>query len=71
MERDGLDNRHTRLVIISTHTLTWSVTYALRKDFLRSGISTHTLTWSVTSLLSAADLMVCISTHTLTWSVTS
>ena len=37
-------------MIISTHTLTWSVT----KDFLRYAIgkiiSTHTLTWSVTKM---------------------
>ena len=33
---------------ISTHTLTWSVTYYPRSISIRWGISTHTLTWSVT-----------------------
>ena len=35
-------------VDISTHTLTWSVTYCSGVIFPLSAISTHTLTWSVT-----------------------
>ena len=35
-------------IIISTHTLTWSVTHKLLKDAPDTKISTHTLTWSVT-----------------------
>ena len=34
---------------ISTHTLTWSVTFPSMKSTNRMPISTHTLTWSVTS----------------------
>ena len=34
--------------LISTHTLTWSVTYPFRAYFTGDTISTHTLTWSVT-----------------------
>ena len=57
-------------ISISTHTLTWSVTY--HRD-IRSAvlfISTHTLTWSVTVLKVVVDTLQGISTHTLTWSVT-
>ena len=36
------------LAIISTHTLTWSVTFAPKSFQSTSLISTHTLTWSVT-----------------------
>ena len=36
------------LVIISTHTLTWSVTKVREALRLQTDISTHTLTWSVT-----------------------
>ena len=35
-------------VVISTHTLTWSVTNGLTRAWLMNIISTHTLTWSVT-----------------------
>ena len=35
-------------VLISTHTLTWSVTTPLKVSFISIPISTHTLTWSVT-----------------------
>ena len=34
---------------ISTHTLTWSVTYILINRQTHTQISTHTLTWSVTN----------------------
>ena len=34
--------------IISTHTLTWSVTFLTEKNGKQKRISTHTLTWSVT-----------------------
>ena len=33
---------------ISTHTLTWSVTYLINEHSFEEIISTHTLTWSVT-----------------------
>ena len=33
---------------ISTHTLTWSVTFLSSSTLSRKRISTHTLTWSVT-----------------------
>ena len=35
--------------MISTHTLTWSVTFDVIVNTPVSGISTHTLTWSVTT----------------------
>ena len=38
---------------ISTHTLTWSVTFHLTLNFICRAISTHTLTWSVTLSLTA------------------
>ena len=37
-----------RTALISTHTLTWSVTYAAMRLERAERISTHTLTWSVT-----------------------
>ena len=49
MERDvltaegGVDN-----YVISTHTLTWSVTWWQGSGTADNVISTHTLTWSVT-----------------------
>ena len=35
-------------IIISTHTLTWSVTIGVNANYNMKRISTHTLTWSVT-----------------------
>ena len=55
---------------ISTHTLTWSVTYSGFATGTNYQISTHTLTWSVTQRTNGKTYSVCISTHTLTWSVT-
>ena len=55
---------------ISTHTLTWSVTFLLSSTFTILVISTHTLTWSVTATCSWITNIWAISTHTLTWSVT-
>ncbi len=55
---------------ISTHTLTWSVTGQLMRDYIKIGISTHTLTWSVTNFKRLDYFRLFISTHTLTWSVT-
>ena len=36
-------------VLISTHTLTWSVTIYSKPNAVDLQISTHTLTWSVTA----------------------
>ena len=36
------------VIIISTHTLTWSVTKVAVGSVIIEDISTHTLTWSVT-----------------------
>ena len=58
------------LLLISTHTLTWSVTRVRQSESLRSWISTHTLTWSVTEDSDDYRSLKAISTHTLTWSVT-
>ncbi|WP_377077148.1 hypothetical protein, partial [Ruminococcus bicirculans (ex Wegman et al. 2014)] len=35
-------------MVISTHTLTWSVTLSAKRERGEAKISTHTLTWSVT-----------------------
>ena len=58
------------MLLISTHTLTWSVTYYIDNLANETKISTHTLTWSVTFFSKAANSNIYISTHTLTWSVT-
>ena len=70
VERDNqilVINKYTN---ISTHTLTWSVTYTPFNSFNFNLISTHTLTWSVTLCFKGIDRTLRISTHTLTWSVT-
>ena len=71
MERDPITNKFTANTKISTHTLTWSVTYAFILSYKATSISTHTLTWSVTMVQSQCHLISLISTHTLTWSVTN
>ena len=48
MERDTAFNYKDYPEYISTHTLTWSVTYLSDEEILANRISTHTLTWSVT-----------------------
>ena len=48
VERDCLDVLILSDIFISTHTLTWSVTYLRLPQIFQNGISTHTLTWSVT-----------------------
>ena len=55
---------------ISTHTLTWSVTFQNYCTHVQVYISTHTLTWSVTGAKLDDNAIIGISTHTLTWSVT-
>ena len=37
-------------IVISTHTLTWSVTVMGAISAFTADISTHTLTWSVTNV---------------------
>ena len=56
---------------ISTHTLTWSVTFVTQREKIILTISTHTLTWSVTFAPKSSQSTSLISTHTLTWSVTA
>ena len=70
VERDGNSKAIRREEEISTHTLTWSVTFTSLSDGVDDLISTHTLTWSVTSGASGLRSKLSISTHTLTWSVT-
>ena len=48
VERDALKFYNDKTTLISTHTLTWSVTYGTPHYTLPFFISTHTLTWSVT-----------------------
>ena len=48
MERDAVMLIIVALIIISTHTLTWSVTWHKHYYLVFKVISTHTLTWSVT-----------------------
>ena len=55
VERDIIQVLVLVHIIISTHTLTWSVTLS---DCLNDGeevISTHTLTWSVTALFFSGE----------------
>ena len=70
MERDSDKDGKSRTKKISTHTLTWSVTYHKGDVSTAIGISTHTLTWSVTDAEAVKNAVAVISTHTLTWSVT-
>ena len=51
VERDPLPSFLVKIVHISTHTLTWSVTTLADRIVFDSFISTHTLTWSVTHKL--------------------
>ena len=55
MERDVQQRRIKRHKDISTHTLTWSVTFFLVLLVDLNDISTHTLTWSVTTGLDTLD----------------
>ena len=48
MERDKNGMQKKKILRISTHTLTWSVTKYLLAHVDNVFISTHTLTWSVT-----------------------
>ncbi len=49
VERDYVKSGGQKGILISTHTLTWSVTYAKALTVSTEYISTHTLTWSVTT----------------------
>ena len=70
VERDLVKNFYSAVRNISTHTLTWSVTFLPKRHINHVFISTHTLTWSVTPQINELGLLMFISTHTLTWSVT-
>ena len=48
VERDGMRAWYVMPIRISTHTLTWSVTWEWFMETDQRSISTHTLTWSVT-----------------------
>ena len=72
VERDWCDLKiYSNIIVISTHTLTWSVTLMTNGIKNTPRISTHTLTWSVTYVPYLKQQATAISTHTLTWSVTS
>ena len=51
VERDSEEQYRYIREHISTHTLTWSVTFPADYYPYNAGISTHTLTWSVTLCL--------------------
>ena len=70
VERDDALSGVSSQSSISTHTLTWSVTYKTATLNNIPAISTHTLTWSVTPSGNYRVRIYDISTHTLTWSVT-
>ena len=70
VERDRGFKHRQNTANISTHTLTWSVTFLRYSKWLKTWISTHTLTWSVTTVALQLVQIIKISTHTLTWSVT-
>ena len=55
MERDTPSIVVEEALKISTHTLTWSVTFFLVLLVDLNDISTHTLTWSVTTGLDTLD----------------
>ena len=48
VERDTAAETNQPPMVISTHTLTWSVTKQGKRHHQAKIISTHTLTWSVT-----------------------
>ena len=48
VERDKMAEYKQHFYVISTHTLTWSVTFTSSYPSVMIRISTHTLTWSVT-----------------------
>ena len=56
VERDTPGGGSFFSFIISTHTLTWSVTFGVAVRSLWLFISTHTLTWSVTCLALTTSL---------------
>ena len=70
VERDIESFSYIIQIQISTHTLTWSVTFTDVIINICRFISTHTLTWSVTHTYYPKYREKIISTHTLTWSVT-
>ena len=70
VERDYTARAYVYNGSISTHTLTWSVTFKPPVNAKFDFISTHTLTWSVTEKKTKKGIRMTISTHTLTWSVT-
>ena len=70
VERDWNTQTAGGKLEISTHTLTWSVTFVAGIRVHTHFISTHTLTWSVTMRSNWVSNSTMISTHTLTWSVT-
>ncbi len=51
VERDDGEDRQSNKIKISTHTLTWSVTFRCLGFWGGLFISTHTLTWSVTCVV--------------------
>ena len=59
-----------KIVIISTHALTWRATPGCSCSACCSVISTHALTWRATPLLSHCFCNSGISTHALTWRAT-
>ena len=56
VERDSVTNLRSKIIWISTHTLTWSVTGVPSDKAFDYIISTHTLTWSVTTTGSCSRL---------------
>ena len=52
VERDNSQFLTVNTLCISTHTLTWSVTFTFINYYTPFKISTHTLTWSVTQFVS-------------------
>ena len=58
VERDSERLLWHNQTAISTHTLTWSVTFTIPKREELKNISTHTLTWSVTPFSMFLHLLV-------------
>ena len=72
VERDIMCRTKSDTDTISTHTLTWSVTWSdMSLDWLRRYFNSHAHVERDTVVSRRAQLKWRISTHTLTWSVTS
>ena len=69
MERDDQLEYMENLLSISTHTLTWSVTWSIIIGRKNLNFNSHAHV-ERDAMIAAIETAIIISTHTLTWSVT-